>query len=269
MSSIHPSAIVHPSVRIASGVQIGPYCVIEEGAVIREGCHLFAHVWVGRGTTLGKNNVIHVGAVIGASAQHRAVAVDSGKLEIGDENTFREYVTIHRSSAPDAPTRIGNHNYLMAFSHVGHDCRLGDNITIANATVLGGHVVVEDKCVISGHVAIHQFCRIGTMAMVGGQSSVTKDVPPYMIIDNNDEYIASLNLVGMKRGGLSDAEIREIKKAYRRLYYGEKTIAEAARDILSESPPPAVKILADFILSSKRGLAPHRRDAAGAAEITA
>lgn len=258
MENVHPTAVIHPKTRIRHGVSVGPYAVIEEDVEIGEGSEIMTRVYIGAGTKIGRNNTIHTGAAIGGSAQHRT-AEQGGRLVIGDRNVLREYVTVHRSYLKDSATVIGDDNYLMAFSHIGHDCRVENHVTVANATLIGGHVLLEQNCIISALIAVHQFCRIGRYALLGARASITKDLPPYMLVDNNDETVGSINLVGLKKANFSESAKHDIKKAYRLLYLSDLSQAEALVAIEKACPSPETAYLVDFIRKSKRGILPHRR----------
>ena len=259
MSDFHKTAIIDKKSEIGKNVQVGAFTVISAGARIGDDTVIMDRVHIGPRTTIGRNNVIHMGAVVGHDAQHRQSAPGSGLLTVGDDNILREYVTVHRGAEKESVTVIGSGNYLMAFSHVGHDCRLGNQITVVNAALLGGHVTLEDNCFVSGGVAVHQFCRIGRYAMVGGFSSITKDVPPFMLVDNDQQWVASINLVGLKRAGFSQETVREIKKAYQLLYLSDLLFADALVEIEKACRAPEVRHLVDFVRASKRGILPHRK----------
>lgn len=259
MNLIHPTAIVHPKAALGRSVRVGAYTIIEENVIIGADTIIMDHVHIGRNTLMGKNNVIHMGAIIGHEPQIRETEGVQSGVEIGDDNVFREYTTIHYASKEGSKTRIGNQNFFMAFSHIGHDCEVGDHVTAANATALGGHVSVENSAVLSVYVAIHQFCRVGRYAMVGGHAVVVKDVPPYMTVSSNEDRIASLNLVGLRRSGLPAETIRDIKQAYRFLYHSSMLKEEAIGAILQRCQTPEARYIAEFVRNSKRGILTHRR----------
>jgi len=259
MSPIHPTALVSPKCRMGENVRIGPFCLIEDEVSIGDNTTLLERVHVGQGTTMGKNNFIHMGAVIGHEAQARGSHGIQSFLKVGDNNVFREYVTVHRGATEQSQTRIGDDNYFMAFSHVGHDCDLKNHVTVTNAVLLGGHVMLDDHCMLGGGSAVHQFCRIGSYAMIGGKASVTKDVPPYMLIDDNEDLIGSMNLIGLRRAGFSEEVKREIKNAYRLLYMSGLSTPHALEAILKACHTKEVAHLADFIKNSKRGILGHRK----------
>ncbi len=262
MDLIHPTAVIHSEARLDRGVSVGPYSVIEENARIGENTRILDRVTIARNTAIGKNNVIYTGAVLGREAQHREAATGETFLVIGDGNVIREYVTIHRGLLDaERTTVVGNRNYFMAFSHVGHDCRVEDDITLANAVLAAGHVTIQTGAVVSGGVVIHQYSRVGRYAMIGGLARIPRDVPPYLLVDDGADAVRSVNLVGLKRAHFSEAAVREIKKAYRLLYLSGLRLEEALEAILKECPGAEAKYLVDFIRNSKRGILSHVREA--------
>ncbi len=256
---IHPTAVVSPLASIGSGVIIQPFAIVEAGAVVGDGCILESRVVIKEGTRLGSNNRIFEGAVLGGLPQHQRMPSRAGELILGENNTIRENVTIHRGLEEGHPTVIGDHNLLMVNVHIAHDCRLGNQTIIANNTMLAGHVIVDDKAYISGAVGVHQFCRIGQMAMVGGQAHVVKDVPPFVTIDGKSTFVVGLNLVGLRRAGFTRGEVDQLKAAYRLIYRSGMPWAEIldalARDFATG---PAAQFHA-FFSGGKRGFTPERR----------
>jgi len=216
--NIHPSAVVSPHARLAPDVQIGPFCVIEPDVAIGSGCVFESHVVVRRGTVLGARNHVFEGAVLGGVPQHVCMPSRPGRLVIGNGNLIREHVTIHRALSAEETTVVGDHNFLMINVHIAHDCRIGNHTIIANNVMLAGHVSVEDRAYLSGAAGVHQFCRIGTLAMVGGQGHINKDVPPYVTVDGLSSLVVGLNCVGLRRAGFDAEQVRQLKAAYRVLY---------------------------------------------------
>lgn len=259
MSGIHPTAILSPQSHIGRDVSIGPYTIVEEGVTIGDGTIVLDHVHIGKGTTIGRNNYIHMGGVIGHEAQRKDAGAIESFLNVGDRNVFREYVTVHRGSEQGSVTRIGNNNYFMAFSHVGHDAWVKDDVIVTNAALVAGHVVLEDHCVLAGGSAVHQFCRVGSYAMVGGLASITKDLPPYMLVDDNEDLVGSMNLVGLRRAGFSEDIKRDIKNAYRLLYLSGLNITHAIEAILEKCHTKEVFGLVEFMRETKRGILGHRK----------
>ncbi len=218
-SLIDPTAIIHPQARIAPDVRIGPYVVIEGPAIVGPGCEIAAHAILTGHVTLGSHNHVGHGALLGADPQDNAFdPATESRVVIGDHNRIREYVTLHRGTAPGSETRVGSHCFLMAGAHLGHNARLGDRVILANNVLLGGHVQVEDHVFIGGGCVFHQFVRVGRNAIVQGQSAMSKDIPPYLMACRRNQ-VAGLNAVGLRRGGFSAQQRREIKEAYDLLYH--------------------------------------------------
>jgi UDP-N-acetylglucosamine acyltransferase len=254
MLMIHPTAIIHPSAKIGAGCEIGPYCVIGEHVTLGEKCKLHSHVVIDGHTVLGRENEIYPFASIGLQTQDLKWKGGVTRTEIGDHNTFREYVTVHSATADGTATRIGSHNNLLAYSHVAHDCQLGSHIIMSNAATLGGHVTVDDYAVISIS-AVHQFCRIGRFAMIGGCSKVVQDVPPFMIADGNPAETRTINKVGLERNGVSEEAVNALKQAYKILFREGLSIPNAVAKIESDLPPlPEILHLIQFVRTSERGI---------------
>ena len=254
-SVIHPTAIIAPTARIGDGCHIGPYCVIEDHAVVGDRCRLRSHVVIGGHTVLGVENDIFPFACIGQMTQDLKWKGGTTWLRIGDYNTFREYVTIHRATGDGDATIVGSHNNLLAYTHVAHDCRLGDHIIMSNVATLAGHVTVGDHAVIGGLAAVHQFCRIGKMAIIGGCSKVVQDVPPFMLADGNPAETRTVNKVGLDRNGVGAEAQDALKKAFKILFRNGLTVANALAKITTDVPQLAeVLHLVDFVRSSERGI---------------
>lgn len=217
-SSIHPTAVIDPQAVLGCQVSIGPFCVVEAGAVVGDRCRLGAGVVVKQRTTLGDDNDVDEGTVLGGRPQHVARHEQWGYLRIGSRNMIRENVTIHRAMAPEGFTTVGDDNLIMVNAHVAHDCRVGSHTIITNNVMLAGHVTVGDYAYLSGGVGVHQFCRIGSHAMVGGQSHINKDVPPYVTVDGLSTRVVGLNVIGLKRRGFTPDDILQLKQAYRIIY---------------------------------------------------
>lgn len=260
MAKIHPTAIVSKKAELDEA-EIGPYVIIEDDVKIGKGTKVMAHAYIASGTTIGRDCEIHMGAVLGHVPQHLEFKGTKSFLKIGDRNIFREYSTVHRGLKEGSSTIIGDDNFFMVFSHVAHDCHVGDRVVIVNGALVAGYVVIEDKALISGNAAIHQFVKIGTLAMVGGLTRVIKDVPPYMLVEGSSE-VCSLNLVGLKRSNLSEEAKAQIKQAYKLLYRSDLNVSQALDAIkkigdLTEE----VKHIIEFIMSSERGICKHRKTA--------
>jgi UDP-N-acetylglucosamine acyltransferase len=252
---IHPTAIIHPQAQIGSGCEIGPYCIIGEHVTLGDNCKLHSHVVLEGHTKLGQGNEIYQFASIGAKTQDLKWKGGVTRTEIGDRNTFREYVSIHSATSDGGVTLIGSDNNILAYNHVAHDCRLGNHIIISNSAALAGHVIVEDHVVIGGLVGVHQFCRIGRLAMVGSSSKITQDVPPFMIVDGNPSATRIINKVGLERNGVSAEAQSALKQAYKIFFRDELGGTAALAKIEAEVPPlPEVKCFVQFIRASERGV---------------
>lgn len=253
---IHPTAIINPKADIEEDVIIGPYCIIGEGVHIKKGTEIISNVVIECNTEIGENCKVHPFASIGLPPQDLKYKGEKTGVKIGNDNIIREYITIHRASVGgDGLTTIGDKNFLMAYVHIAHDCKIGSHIIMANAATLGGHVVVEDYAVIGGLAAIHQLTRIGAYAMVGGFSGVGQDVPPYTIASGARAKLYGLNTIGLKRHGFSDDMINELKKAYKILFREKRTLKDAIKKIQEDLPPTdEIKHLIEFIQTNKRGI---------------
>ena len=251
---IHPSAIIHPSAALEPGVRIGPFCVIEEDAQIGAGSILHAGVTIQKYTRIGRECEIHGGAILGGTPQDTKFKGEKSFLEIGDHNIIREFVTIHRASGEGEITRLGDRNMLMAYAHIGHNCEIGNGITIASYAGVSGHVTIDDSANISGVVGIHQFCRIGTLAMVGGVSGVVKDIPPYMIANGQRAKIIDININGLRRAGVSPKVRGELRLAYKLLERSGLNQSQALEAIINDIPTsPELELLLNFIRQSREG----------------
>jgi UDP-N-acetylglucosamine acyltransferase len=252
--SIHPTAIIDPRAEIDAKVEIGPYVVIDGPAKIKAGTRLMAHVCVTGWTEIGAENEIHPGAVLGDAAQDKAYKGAQSYLRIGDRNVIREHAQIHRGTVAGSATIIGDDNFLMATSHIGHNCKVGDNVILANGALLAGYVEVGNNVFISGNCVVHQFVRIGDYALMRGLSGTSRDVPPYAIIDWQ-HTVRGVNAIGLKRAGFDEKRIRAIKEAFRVLFRKGRNLSLAIKEIESgERANSDVSALLDFIKSSKRGV---------------
>lgn len=250
--SIHPTSIISEEARLGAGVSVGPFAVIEPDTSIGEGSEIRAHACIKRFTAMGPSNIVYEGAVVGGEPQDISYDESESRLVIGARNRIREGVTIHRGSQQGSETVIGSDCFLMAYAHVAHDCRVGDRVIIANNVALAGHIEIEDRAFISGGVVVHQFCRIGRLAMIGGNSKIVQDCLPFVITDGNPGRASGLNLVGLRRAGFKSKEIQNLKQAYRALLRSGLKL-EDALSRLSEINDPAVDYLISFIRASKRG----------------
>lgn len=267
---IHPTAEIHPTARIHDSAEIGPNVLVRENTIIGEGCVLMRGCVVGPNTRLGVGNTVHYYAIIGHDAQHLAFdpKLDSGVI-VGDHNHFREFSTVHRAIHGGANTIIGDHNFLMASSHVAHDCVIGNHVVLANMAGLAGHVSVGDRAFISGPTGVHQWVRIGRLAMVGGLTGIGKDVPPFMIAQGRTT-LTGLNAVGLRRAGVSGETRMALKKAYRLLFRSGRPLNASLADLKSQHDGQDVaEELAELIefcsVRSKRGYCRGLRSGAGGA----
>lgn len=252
---IHPTAIIHPKAEVASTCHIGPYCVIGEHVKLGDNCQLHSHVVIDGHTTIGSGNEIFPFASIGLKTQDLKWKGGTTRTQIGDNNTFREYVTIHSATADGEITVVGSRNHILAYCHLAHNVVLGNNVIMSNVATLAGHVMVEDYAVIGGLAAIHQFCRIGAYSIIGGCSKVVQDVPPYMLADGNPAVTRTVNKVGLDRNKISEEAQGALKQAYKILFREKLTIPNALARIESDLPPlPEIKHLLQFIRKSERGI---------------
>ncbi|MCK9380669.1 MAG: acyl-ACP--UDP-N-acetylglucosamine O-acyltransferase [Sulfuritalea sp.] len=252
--SIHPTAVIAADAKLGANIRIGPFAVIEEDVVLGDDCEIAAHAVIKRHTRMGARNRIAEHAVIGGDPQDFKFQADClSYTEIGDDNWLREGVTVHRGSRDGTTTRLGNGCFLMAYSHIAHDCVVGNQVVMANTAGLAGEVVVHDRAFISAAVTVHQFCRIGRNAMIGLSAKVVQDALPFCITDGNPGRARGLNLVGLRRNGFGADEIRTLKEAYRLLY--SRVPLEQALAAMKEMKSAAVAELANFIEGSRRGFA--------------
>src|SRR5260370_16812464 len=235
--TIAPTARIDPRASIGPGVSIGEYCVIEPYVAIGAGCRLEPYVYIKRWTTLGERNEISAGTVLGTDPLDKTFTGERSFLRIGNRNRIREHYTISRGTQPESVTEVGDENYIMTSGHIAHNCRIGNNTVIASCALVAGHVDVEDQAFISGGVVIHQFSKIGRLAMIGGNTRVNSDVPPYFLCSDFNVAANGLNLVGLRRAGFSGADVPELKTAYHLLYLSKFKLVDASRP-LRPTPPP-------------------------------
>mgnify|MGYP006289481999 CR=1 FL=1 len=255
-NSTHETAIVDPDAELGENIEIGPYSIIEANVKIGSGTQIGSHVQVKGATRIGSNNEIFNGVSIGLPPQHLEYKGEETHLFIGDNNVIREYVTIHRGTVDGGgETRVGNDNLLMAYAHVAHDCHLGNNIVMANAANLSGHVTIENHAYISGLVGIHQFVRVGQLAMIGAHSKATKDIPPYIEVKGHPARVQGINVVGLRRHGVSSELRDEINKAYDILYNSELNIGQAIEQMDQKlKTGDEIEHFIRFLKSSSRGI---------------
>ncbi|OGP61167.1 MAG: acyl-[acyl-carrier-protein]--UDP-N-acetylglucosamine O-acyltransferase [Deltaproteobacteria bacterium RBG_13_49_15] len=253
---IHPTAIIDPSAEIGANVDIGPYSIIRENVIIGSGSRIESHVVIDPYVTIGPDCTIFQFAAIGAIPQSVKFEGEETYVKIGRESIIREFVTIHRGTGfGGGVTEIGEENYLMAYSHIAHDCKTGRKVMLANAATLAGHITIGNYATIGGLVAIHQFVRIGDYAFVGGKSAVVKDIPPYVIAAGDRATLHGLNSVGLKRQGFSQKTLSLLKKTYRILFRIGLTLNESMERARAEVEQiPEVVAFIDFIRNSQRGI---------------
>lgn len=252
---IHPTAIVDPAAQVDPGARIGPYCIVGADVTIGDGTELQHHVTLMGPAVVGKGNFFHAYCSIGQRSQDLKYEGEPTFLEIGDGNTFREFCTVNRGTLPGTRTVIGSGGNFLAYSHIAHDCIVGDKVIFSNNGTLAGHVEVGDHAVIGGLTAIHQFCRVGRHAITGGCSKIVQDVPPFFIADGNPAEIRGVNQVGLERAGFEAGTLRALKEAYRLLYRGNLNVKQAVEALRKEVPDiPEIAELCAFIESSQRGI---------------
>jgi len=255
MPKIHPTALVDANARLAEDVEIGPFCIVGPNVELGSGCKLISQCNVVGYTTMGKNNIVHPFANIGGPPQDHAWKGERSYLRIGDNNIFREGVTVNPGSHAEEETVIGNGCFLLAYTHVAHNCRFGNNIVMVNFSGAPGYVQVGDCCLISGLCGLHQFCRMGRLAVLSGGSQVSMDIPPFMIADGRNGGIRGINLVGLKRRGFSTETIRALKDVYDIVFRSGLNTTNALNKVKAEVPLlPEVKEFIEFVESSKRGI---------------
>ena len=253
---VHQTAIVHPAARLDPSVSVGPFTVIGPGVEIAAGVRIGAHVVIDRDTQIGEGCRVFNGASLGTDPQDLKYAGESTRLEIGERTTIREFCTINRGTASTGVTLIGSDTLLMAYTHVGHDCVIGDRVVLANVAQLGGHVEIGDWAIFGAAVGVHQFTRIGAHAFVGGMSRVTQDVPPFLLVVGNPCTARSINMVGLQRRGFSKSSIDGLRGAFRELFKNpDRNFGQALDELeLRDDLEPEVVSLIEFIRESERGI---------------
>ena len=248
MPEVHPSALIHPTAQLGEGTVVGPYAIVEAGVVLGPECIVETHSTIRTGTTMGARNLIGQGAVLGGDPQDTKYDRNVPTfLQVGDGNTFREYVTVHRATGEGKATVIGNRNYLMAYVHLGHNVTLMDDVVIASHTGISGHVTIEDRANIGGMAGIHQWARIGKVAMVGGMSRIVRDVPPFMITEGEDATVHDINAVGLRRMGITQGGRQSLHKACKLLFKSQLGLRNAMEIVRREvAMTPEVEYLLQF-----------------------
>lgn len=253
-TAIHPTAVIDSSAEIGEGCEIGPYCVIGPNVQLGAGCWLQHHVSISGPSRIGQGNRFFSFCSIGQQTQDLKYVGEPTFLEVGDQNTFREFCTVHRGTGPGCITKVGSRGNFLAYSHIAHDCTVGDDVIFSNNGTIAGHVTVEDFAIIGGLTAVHQFCRIGRHAITGGCSKIVQDVPPFMIADGNPAEIRGYNKVGLERRGFGEDVLKEIKEAYRTIYRGSMNVQQAVEQLRSQPHGPEIAHLIAFVASSQRGI---------------
>src|SRR6202158_2322773 len=252
---IHPSTLVDPSAEIGAGTIIGPYCVIAPEVMLGENCWLQHHVTLCGPMRAGARNKFYAYCSIGQQTQDLKYQGEPHYLKIGDDNTFREFVTINRSTTGEGKPRVGSRGNFLAYSHIGHDCTVGDEVVFSINGTLAGHVQVGNHAVMGGLTAVHQFCRIGRFAITGGCSKIVQDVPPFMVADGNPAEIRGVNLVGLERKGFPPESVKLIKEAFRLIYRSKYNTGQALEAMRKELPQnEEITQIVEFIEKSERGI---------------
>jgi UDP-N-acetylglucosamine acyltransferase len=258
MNRIHPTAVIDPQARLHETVEVGPYSVIGPGVEVGAGTRILSHVVLAGPMALGRDNIIHPFASLGAISQDKTAKMDEPtRVEIGDRNTIRENVTINRGTLKEQGlTRVGNDNWIMAGTHIAHDCIVGNHTILANAVLLAGHVTIDDHVILGGYSGVHQFCRIGQGAFSGGGSIILGSVPPFVMVQGNPAEPRAINSEGLKRRGYTADDIGAIKDAYKLIYLSGKPMAEIKAGLAAMAAASAhVGQMLEFIEASKRPLA--------------
>lgn len=258
MTKISSLAVVSKKAKISEDVEIGPYAIVEDDVEISRGVKIWPHAHICSGAIIGAQTQVHMGAVVGHLPQDLSFDIKIKTFtRIGEKTVIREYATIHRSTKEGEATTLGNGCYLMAVSHVGHDCHIGNNVILANGALLAGHVEVGGNSFISGNVVVHQFCRIGDYCIIGGFSGVNKDVPPYMLV-RGPSVLRGVNLVALRRAKFPRETIRKIMEAFKLLHHSDLNTSQAIEEMKKLEPSKEIAHLIDFIQSSKRGICKYK-----------
>jgi UDP-N-acetylglucosamine acyltransferase len=265
--NIDATARIGTDVELGPGVEVGPGVIIDGPTRIGAGTKIQAHAYIGPYTTIGEDNLISFGAIVGHEPQDYAFKGEASYTLIGNHNIIREYATIHRGTVPGSATRVGDHNFIMALSHMAHNSSLGNHVIVINGALIGGYVEVQDRVVISGNCLVHQFCRVGRLAMMRGGSRASRDVPPFCINDW-EHTVRALNLVGLKRAGFDRERIRALQEAFKILFFQRGNMKQALERVEAEVTLTAdVQYLLEFIRASKRGVAMGPKSPASSDEL--
>ena len=250
---IHPSAVIHPQAKLGVNVRVGPCAVIDAGVEVGDDCIIGPQVCLMGLTTIGQGNRFHAGCVIGDAPVDVKYHGEPTRLRIGDQNIFREHVTVNCSNTLAEDTVIGSHNFLTPHAHVAHNVVIGNHVILGGGCFLAGHVVVGDRAFISGCCLVHQFCRVGTLAMMQGGAAISQDLPPFTVVRRVNE-LCGLNVVGLRRAGFSPAERMEIKRLYRELFRSGKNLRDAVAGAREKFASPGAKLMLEFVAATKRGV---------------
>ena len=250
---IHPTAIIHPQAKLGANVRVGPYAVIDADVELGADCIVGPHAYLTGVTKIGGGNKFHAGCVIGDAPQDLKYKDEPTRVVIGDNNVFREHVTVNRATKPEEATVVGSDGFFMANAHIAHNCVVGSHVIFANGATLGGHATVQDRAFISGNALVHQFCRVGTLAIMQGGAGISKDLPPFTVA-RGDNGICGLNTVGLRRAGFTAEERLELKKLYHALFRGGKNFREAVAEAQGKFASPPAKTMLDFVAAAKRGV---------------
>ena len=255
MTQIHPSSVIDSAAILHEGVEVGPFCHIGPQVEIGSGTRLIGHVSIAGPTRIGQGNIFYSYCSIGQRSQDLKYTSEPTFLEIGNNNSFREFCTVNRGTLPGTKTVVGNHGNFLAYSHIAHDCTVGDHVIFSNNGTIAGHVTVEDHVIIGGLSGVHQFCRLGQHSIVGGCTKIVQDVPPYMIADGNPAEVRGINQVGLERRGFVAEDTRTLREAYRLLYRSNLNVKQACEKIAADfSGPDVIARLLAFVESSQRGI---------------
>ena len=255
MTQIHPTSVIDPKAQIGEGTEIGPFCHVGAGVVLGDSCRLLGHVTICGPSVIGAENIFYPYTSIGQRSQDLKYAGEPTHLAIGNRNSFREFCTVNRGTAPGAKTVIGDDGNFLAYSHIAHDCTVGNHVIFSNNGTLAGHVIVEDHAVIGGLSGVHQFCRIGRHSIIGGCTKIVQDVPPFMIADGNPAEVRGINQIGLERRGFAPEDTRALREAYRLLYRSNLNVRQACEKIGTElGRSDVLDYLVNFVESSQRGI---------------
>jgi len=250
---IHPTAVIHPKAQLDDSIDVCPYVVIDADVVMGPGCKVGPHVYITGHTRIGANNRFYAGCVVGEAPQDLKYKEQPTELRLGDGNVIREGVTIHRSAKMGEATVVGSNNFLMVNSHIGHNAVLGDHVILANGALLAGHVQVENNVFISGNCLVHQFVRVGRLSIMQGGSAISLDLPPYTVARGTNG-ICGLNIVGLRRAGMSPEDRLELKKLYHKLFRSGRNLEGLLAEARQESASAPARAMVDFVASAKRGV---------------